>query len=214
MAMISIKNLTKRYGEKVIYEDFSFDIEDGKITVVLGESGSGKTTLLNVIADLTDYEGRVEKDTPVSMVFQSGRLVPNLTVKENLELVCKDIDVLEELKSLGLESKINAYPKTLSGGEARRIAILRALKYPHKVLLLDEPFINLDVALKFSLIKRIKKENADKKNTVLLVTHDITEAVNLADRIVVLNKRKIVLDEKAVNDTTGQKLFDFMMNLR
>ena len=191
--MIKIQNLNLAYGDKKVYENFCLDIEKGKTTVLLGESGCGKTTLIHALANLIDCKNCVSGiEYPVSMVFQNDRLIKNLTVKENLEIVNKNIDTQELLQKIGLAGYENAYIKSLSAGMKRRLAILRALIFDAKVMLFDEPFINLDLKLKYSLMDKIKREKGDK--TLILVTHDIKEAVYLADRIIVLKKGKVDLD--------------------
>ena len=213
--MISIKNLCKKYGENQIFEDFNLDISEGETLAILGESGSGKTTLLNVLAGITDYNGQVNgAKKPFSMVFQKDMLVKNLTVKENLLLVNKDCDVDNFLREVGLAERKDEYIKNLSGGMARRVAIARALAYQSKTLFLDEPFINLDLSLKFSLMDMIKKYKQEK--TVILVTHDIKEAVYLADRIVVISKGKIVLEcdnKNSQAEKIEKQLFETMLKL-
>ena len=213
--MISIKNLCKSYGENLIFDNFNLDIFDGETLAILGESGSGKTTLLNVLAGLTDYNVEVlVVEKPLSMVFQKDMLVKNLTVKENLLLVNKDVDVDNVLVEVGLEEKKDEFIKNLSGGMARRVAIARALVFNAKTLFLDEPFINLDLSLKFSLMDIIKQRK--QKQTMVLVTHDIKEAVYLADRIVVVSKGKIVLEcknQKGEEEKIEKQLFETMLKL-
>ena len=212
--MISLKNISKRYGNNAVYEDFNLDIEKNKILVVLGESGSGKTTLLNILAGLTDFEGSIDElDKKVSMVFQKNRLIPNLTVEENLLLVNPKTDVDFWLDSVGLLKNKKSYPKALSAGMVRRVAILRALICENSLLLMDEPFVNLDLALKFSLIEKIKAVLKDKPCTVVVVTHDIKEAVAIADRIIVLSKGEKVADISQINENTEKQLFGIMMGL-
>ncbi len=215
MAMISVRNLCKRYGENQIFDNFNLDVFDGEVLAILGESGSGKTTLVNILAGLTDFEGQVDGvEKPLSMVFQKDMLVKNLTVKENLLLINKDINVDEVLGQVGLKDRANEYIKNLSGGMARRVSIARALCFDAKTLFLDEPFINLDLALKFSLMDVIKQKKQEK--TVVLVTHDIKEAVYLADRIVVVSKGKIVLEcknQKESAEKIEKQLFETMLKL-
>ena len=209
--MISVRNLNKNYGEKIVYKDFNIDIEENKTLVILGESGSGKTTLLNVLANLTEYSGEISgKVSPVSMVFQKDFLAPNLTVEQNLKLVCKDKDVLGALKSVGLEDSAKQYPKSLSGGMARRVAILRALLYDSPLLLLDEPTNSLDLGLKNTVYKMLKSMLERYKKTVVLVTHDIDEALFLADRIIIIKDSKIEYsynfsDSPIDRDITGEE---------
>ncbi|MBO5713916.1 MAG: ATP-binding cassette domain-containing protein, partial [Clostridia bacterium] len=198
--MISIKNLNKKYGNLTVYENFNLRIEKGKITVILGESGSGKTTLLNVLANLTDYQGEVVGvDKNISFVFQKDRLISNLTVAQNLTLINPSINVDLVLDEYGILDKKDKYPKTLSGGQARRLAIARALNVNASTVFMDEPFINLDVKLKYQLINKIKEQQQKVGSTVIVVTHDVKEAVSIADRIIVLSKGNIVLDQKTVN---------------
>ncbi|MCQ2386975.1 MAG: ATP-binding cassette domain-containing protein [Clostridia bacterium] len=210
---INVKNLTKSYGENRIFENFNLSIEKGKITVVLGESGSGKTTLLKMLANLTDYSGKITNNEKSSFIFQEDRLVKNLTVNENLKLFCKNCDcssLLEEVKLKGCENKLVG---NLSGGMSRRVAIVRGLVVNAPMLLMDEPFTNLDLSLKYSLIKCVKKMHEKKKNTIIMVTHDIKEAVLMADRVIVLSKGKIKYDNKKITPNTEKELFEVMINI-
>ncbi len=192
--MIEIKNITKKYGATEVYSNFNLALEKGKITCILGESGSGKTTLLNCIAGLTEYCGEIPA-VKCSYIFQSPRLVPNLTVKQNLTLVCADEEkVLTMLERVRLQDKKNAYPKTLSGGQAQRVAIARAFLYESEILLMDEPFSSLDLKLKNEMHGLFLQIWRQDKRTVLFVTHDADEAVSLADRLVVLKGGKAVFD--------------------
>lgn len=213
--MIELKNVTKFYGEKKVYKDFSIAFEEDKITAILGESGSGKTTLINMIAGLTDFDGEIKGDiNPVSIVFQNDRLVNNLTVLENIKLVVKNIpeeDIKKELVKIGLKDYINEYPKTLSKGMARRVSLLRAFLYPSKTLLLDEPFVNLDIALKFSLMEVVKNLKKQTEKTVLFITHDVKEAVTLSDRIVVIKDGEIINEVKEIKEKTENELFGLML---
>ncbi len=192
--MLEIKKLTKAYGKTEVYSGFDLSVEEGKITCILGESGSGKTTLLNCIAGLTGYIGQI---TPVkcSYVFQTPRLVPNLTAEQNLSLVCRDkARVCAMLGDVGLGEKRGAYPKSLSGGQAQRVSLARAFLYESDALLMDEPFSSLDLRLKNEMHSLFLQINSRYKRTVLFVTHDVDEAVKLADRLLVLNGGKIVFD--------------------
>lgn len=210
--MIAIKNLTKKYGDKVVYENFNLDIKENKITVILGESGSGKTTLLRAMANLTDYTGEITGvPDKKSMVFQTDRLIPNLTVKENLTLINPDMDVEVALKRVGLDGTKDLYPKSLSGGMARRVAIVRALNFDAPVLFMDEPFINLDISHKFNIIDKIKADQKAKPKTVIVVTHDVKEAVSLADTIIVIKDGKVVFTENKVQKNTEDILYGVLM---
>ena len=197
--MIKLNGINKLYGENRIYRDFGIEFESGKITVILGESGSGKTTLLNIIAGLTDYDGEIDYggEKTVSMTFREDRLVPNLTVGENVKLVNGEADVKGLLAKVNLTEKINEYPKNLSGGQSRRVSIIRALAFPSDIILMDEPLTNLDLSLKFSVIETIKRGKGER--TVIFVTHDVKEAVTVGDRVVIIDKGKVIYDEKKEN---------------
>lgn len=212
--MISLKNITKKYGEKNVFDNFSLDVEEGAVTAVLGASGSGKTTLLNILAGITEYEGEVTGEyLPVSFVFQKDRLVPNLTVKENLLLVNPSAgDAADSLLSAaGLADAADAYPNSLSGGMARRVAILRAFIYPSRTILLDEPFINLDPALKNSLIWYFKEMREKDERTAILVTHDVKEAATLASRAVIIGNGKVFFDKKGLTAADENALYAEMI---
>lgn len=192
-----LSNVSKRYADFFALKNLSCEIEEGEITAVLGESGAGKTTLLNILAGLTAFEGeldgvpgeRVRQREDCSYLFQDAKLLPNLTVEGNLKFVLKKEEwgkIGEALCSVGLEGKEKAHPNELSGGERQRVAIARAFLYPHKLLLMDEPFSSLDLSLKKSLIGLVAKLWQKSRPTVVFVTHDVREAALLARRALVL----------------------------
>ncbi|MGN0961499.1 MAG: ATP-binding cassette domain-containing protein [Christensenellales bacterium] len=149
-------NITKKYGNKVIFKNFSYAFEDGKITVILGDSGVGKTTLINIMLGFTDYEGEVKNDRKIACVFQNDRLIPNLSVKDNLLLVNNNIDIDNELSKVEMLDAKNLKPNNLSAGMSRRVAIIRAMNYPADILLMDEPLRNLDYYMKYKIMEQIK----------------------------------------------------------
>lgn len=192
--MFKIENLSKKYKKLSVYENFHLTIEKGKILALLGESGSGKTTLLNCIAGLTAFEGDVPK-LKCSYVFQSPRLVPNLTVTENLKLICKDENKISDmLKKVRLEDKAESYPVKLSGGQAQRVSLARAFLFESDIILMDEPLTSLDLKLKKEMADLFLSMWQNDKRTVVFVTHDVDEAVAFAHRIIVLCKGKIMYD--------------------
>lgn len=212
--MIELKNITKKYGDKTVYDNFNLTLESGAITAVLGESGSGKTTLLNVIGGLTDYDGEVTGVCePVSFVFQRDMLVRNLTVGENVRLVAENADVESALEQFGLAGAADKYPEQLSAGMARRVAIIRAFAFPSDTVLMDEPFVNLDVALKYYLTEKVKLAVKSAGKTAVIVTHDVKEAVSVADRIIVLSRGEIVSDVSEITKDSENALFNVMLNL-
>ncbi|WFO74688.1 ABC transporter ATP-binding protein [Desulfurococcaceae archaeon MEX13E-LK6-19] len=211
--MIILKNIIKKYGVIKALDNINLEIPQGKITVILGPSGAGKTTLLRIIAGLEEPDqGRIiidGKDVTleppwrrgVSMVFQQPALLPHLTAYENiafgleaLEIPREEIEkrVLWAARLTRIESLLDKYPDQLSGGEQQRVALARALVTRPRILLLDEPLSNLDLALREELrleLRRIQKETGI---TFIHVTHDQDEALELADYLVVLVKGKIV----------------------
>ncbi len=192
--MIEIKNFTKKYAGLSVYEDFNLNINEGEITCILGESGSGKTTLLNAIAGLIKYEGQIP-ELKCSYIFQTPRLVPNLTVYGNLKLICNDESKINEmLERVKLSDKAKSYPIKLSGGQMQRVSIARAFLYDSNVILMDEPFTSLDIKLKSEMISLFKELWQSCRRTAVFVTHDVGEAVGIADRIIIINKGKTVKD--------------------
>lgn len=212
--MIRIKNLTKRYGELTVYENFNLDLEEGGITCILGESGCGKTTLLNCIAGLTDYDGEIT-NVKCSYIFQTPRLVPNLTVGGNLKLICKDENAIDAaLGKVRLTDKKNVYPVSLSGGQAQRVSIARAFLFGGEVILMDEPFTSLDLKLKKEISGLFLQIQSESGRTALFVTHDVDEALNVADRIIAINGGKTVLDaltDEADRDELRKRLISALI---
>ena len=193
--MIRLKDISKRYGALCVYDHFDLDIEEGKITCILGSSGSGKTTLLNILSGLTSYEGEIDPQKKCAYIFQQPRLVPNLTVRGNLKLVCREEEkIVSMLEKVELSDKADAYPVELSGGQAQRVSVARAFLYPSDLLLMDEPFSSLDTALKIRLIEVFCSLWREEKRTVVFVTHDAEEAYMLSHRALAVEGGKIVAD--------------------
>lgn len=192
--MIEIKNLTKRYGNLSVYENFNLNIEEGTVLCILGESGSGKTTLLNCIASLVQFEGSITK-LKCSYVFQTPQLVPNLTVKQNLKLVCKDEQKISDmLEKVHLEEFKDSFPIRLSGGQAQRVSLARAFLYESQIILMDEPLSSLDLKLKKEIAELFLSMWQEEKRTAVFVTHSVDEAVYLAHRIIIIGGSKILYD--------------------
>ena len=192
----------------------SFEVELGEILAVIGGSGCGKSTLLRAIAGLDPpSEGAVVLDgerigaphAKIGIIFQEPRLLPWLRVADNVGFglaeqpkAARAQRVAAALKRVGLADKANVWPRELSGGQAQRVAIARALVPRPEVLLLDEPFSALDAFTRTDLQDHLLDLWADAKPTLLLVTHDVDEAIVLADRIMVMRPRS-VFDEIAVD---------------
>lgn len=200
--MIKIENLTVSYGKKVVYNNFNLQIEDRKVTCILGESGCGKTTLLNAIARLVPLVGDISP-VAVSYVFQSPRLIPYISVLKNLTVTGAELSAATAmLERVGLAEKVSAYPQTLSGGEAQRVSLVRAFLKKSDALLMDEPFSSLDLKTKLSVMDIFKKMQAEEGRCAVFVTHDIDEALYLADRIIVMRGGEILKDLE--NESRGQ----------
>ncbi len=189
---IVIKDLCKAFGAKEVLKDFSLQIKPGTINCLTGVSGCGKTTLLNLIAGVVKPDsGRIEREGKVSYLFQEPRLLPWRTVLENVAIALKDETKAKQvLQMVGLEDSLKLYPEQLSGGMKQRVALARAFAYPSKLLLMDEPFQNLDVKLKNNLLKQFLTLWEMDQKTVLWVTHDITEACLVADNIFCVTKEQ------------------------
>ena len=212
--MASIVDLTKKWGNKTVFDHFSLEIPDKKITALLGKSGVGKTTLLNAIAGVTDHEGEISFGTAVSYVFQEHRLIPFMTVRDNLEYVLTDtikdkneVNRLIEgvLKSLRLEKYADTAADKLSGGEKQRVALARALAYPSDVVLMDEPFNSLDVGLKTAVMDENRALFEKYGKTCLFVTHSVDEALYFADNIVFLKPNQA----EYLGAVTGERTYGY-----
>jgi NitT/TauT family transport system ATP-binding protein len=201
--MLVIKNLQKTYAEQslVAIKDISFKVHQNEIVMIIGPSGCGKSTLLNIISKNDDnYSGTVDfTEDRLGYVFQEDRLLPWKTVEQNIRLVnlkgSKE-EVYKILNDVDILPFKDYLPKNLSGGMRQRCSIARALYYGSDLLLLDEPFKSLDHSLRNEMLKLVAKINRDTNISILYVTHDIDEALMLADRILVLSKRpSVVVDD-------------------
>jgi NitT/TauT family transport system ATP-binding protein len=199
---ISIRNLNKSYENEEIFKNFKLDLYDEKVNCIIGNSGCGKSTLLNIIAGLTEIQnGEISgvSLSDISYVFQEDRLIEWLTVKENLELALKkyfdnsilDGKVDEVLKLVGIYDIKNKYPSALSGGMKQRVNIARAFGKPSKLILMDEPFKSLDYKLKYTIIDEFKNLLNKEKRMVILVTHDLDEAIYFRGNIIVFGNKPV-----------------------
>lgn len=223
MEILKIENLKKKYGkgENLVnaVDDVSFSIERGEFVAVVGPSGSGKSTLLHLIGgvdrpndgkiyiegtDISNYNSKelaLFRRRKVGIVYQFYNLIPNLTVKHNIELplTLDGRRVNEKLfndivNKLGISKKLNNFPSELSGGQNQRVAIARSLIYEPSLLLLDEPTGNLDRKNSNEIIEILKYFNHTSNQTIILVTHDESVALE-SDRIITIVDGKIAGDE-------------------
>nr|WP_296001212.1 ABC transporter ATP-binding protein [Rugamonas sp.] len=198
-AAVQARRLSKRFGANLILDQLNIDIGAGEFVALLGRSGSGKTTLLRALAGLDRItSGTLDVPQARAAVFQEPRLMPwkrawrNVTLGMKLERTRER--ALQALEEVGLAHRENAWPATLSGGEAQRVALARALLREPQLLLLDEPFAALDALTRIRMHQLILTLWRRHRPAVLLVTHDVDEAVLLADRVLVLEQGRIVAD--------------------
>ncbi|CAJ2231139.1 ABC transporter ATP-binding protein [Companilactobacillus paralimentarius] len=216
MAYIEVKNESKKYqmGETTIVanDKLTFDVDKGKLTVILGPSGAGKSTVLNIlggmdtptdgqvvidgtdIAEFSERELTTYRRNDVGFIFQFYNLIPNLTTKENVELasaIVKDaLDATATLKAVGLGNRIDNFPSQLSGGEQQRVAIARALAKNPKLLLCDEPTGALDYETGKQVLTLLQEASHKDNKTVIVITHNSALA-KMADRVIRIHDAKV-----------------------
>ena len=215
--MIEFKQVSKRYRDKAILENINFQIEDGEFIVLIGESGCGKTTTLKMINKLiTPSSGKVEingrdiaKIDTIALrrrmgyVIQQTGLFPHLTIRENIEIIArmtnKDKDKIEEnahrlmkMVNLDPDQYLDAYPSELSGGQQQRAGVVRAFMPEPEIILMDEPFSALDPLTRSQIQTALLDMQEKLKRTIVFVTHDMEEAIRLADRVCIMDGGRII----------------------
>jgi ABC-type Fe3+/spermidine/putrescine transport system ATPase subunit len=215
MSILSLQDITKHFGDKKVISDFTFSCEAGKFICILGSSGCGKTTLLRLIAGLeipdsgrivinNKLAGETRKilispaQREIGFIFQDLALWPHFTVYRNIAFGLKikkikniESTVKEILEFFNLTDHQDKYPGQLSGGQQQLVAIARSLVLRPKILMMDEPLANLDVKLKSRIKKQIRKLKKKFMITIIYVTHNHLDALEMADEIIVLNNGKI-----------------------
>ncbi|MGW0042570.1 ABC transporter ATP-binding protein [Rhodococcus sp. NPDC003348] len=196
---VRVRGLRKSFGERAVLGGVDLEIRPDEIVALLGRSGGGKSTLLRVLAGLdTDYTGEVAVPAARSVVFQEPRLFPWKSVWRNVVTgLGRRPDralAMTALEEVGLTGRADAWPATLSGGEAQRVALARALVREPRLVLLDEPFGALDALTRIRMHEFLAKLCLLHRPAVLLVTHDVDEALALADRVLVLGDGAIAVD--------------------
>jgi len=215
--MIKFENVHKSYGNKTVLDNLNFEIKQGEFIVLIGPSGCGKTTTLKTINRLIDPDGGkiyidgkdIKSINPVKLrrsigyVIQQIGLFPNMTVEQNISIVpkllkypkekCRQIarDLLE-LVNMPYEENAHKYPYQLSGGQQQRIGVLRALAATPPIVLMDEPFGALDPITRETLQEEVRRIQKKLKKTIVFVTHDMEEALRMADKIIFMNEGKII----------------------
>ena len=230
--IVKVEHLNKEYiadgNPFFVLNDINLTIKEGEFVTIAGHSGCGKSTLLKIICGLVDYsDGIVERngkkvngpDPQCGMVFQDHRLLPWLKIKDNVGFGIKNLPkkereelILRHLELVGLKGFENAYPSQLAGGMSQRAAIERGLAGNPSILLLDEPFGALDALTRIQMQREILRIQKEKGTTMIMVTHDIDEAIFLGERIVVMSARpgeikKIIKTDKYARHNRGSAEF-------
>jgi sulfonate transport system ATP-binding protein len=196
IAAVDVRGVSRRFGKTLALDNVDLSIRPGEFVALLGRSGSGKSTLLRTLAGLdSPSAGSVRVPNERMVVFQEPRLLPWKTALENVALGLAANGAAHAkaaLAEVGLEHRLHAYPATLSGGEAQRTALARALVRDPKFLLLDEPFAALDALTRMRMHGLIESLWVRHHLAVLLITHDVEEAILLADRALVIDRGRII----------------------
>jgi sulfonate transport system ATP-binding protein len=193
---VTVRAVVRRFGERTVLDRLDLDLAPSEFAILLGQSGCGKSTLLRLLGglDLPDG-GSVTVPRKRAIVFQADRLLPWQRVWRNVTIGVRDRDprgaALAVLEEVGLATHADAWPKTLSGGEAQRVALARALVADPALVLLDEPFAALDAITRLKMHGLVRALRARHDSTMLMVTHDVDEAIGLGDRILVMRDGRI-----------------------
>ncbi|MFE6921722.1 ABC transporter ATP-binding protein [Nocardia sp. NPDC057663] len=198
---VSITGLRKAFGDKTVLDGVDLTIRRGEFVVLLGPSGTGKTTLLRLLTGLEVPDaGKVLVPARRTTVYQEPRLIPSKRVLANVIVGLRRTKAQREaglraLREVHLDGKAGQWPATLSGGEAQRAALARALVREPELLLLDEPFAALDALTRLQMQDLVGDLVARHRPAVLMVTHDVDEAIRLADRVIILDHGRFAVDE-------------------
>ena len=238
MTKLKVEHLKKNFGDLEVLKDLSIEVQEGEVVCIIGSSGSGKSTFLRCMKaleeitggkviiddfDLTDPKQDINKVREnIGMVFQQFNLFPHLTVLENITLAPKELKkesnessqkrALELLETVGLSEKANDYPKSLSGGQKQRVAIARALAMDPDIMLFDEPTSALDPEMVGDVLEVMQKL-ADQGMTMLVVTHEMGFAKEVADRVIFMDGGYIVEEgkpEDVFNNPQNERTKNFL----
>jgi sulfonate transport system ATP-binding protein len=212
-----VSGLTRTYGPRAVLDGVDLTVADGEFVALIGRSGSGKSTLLRALAGLDDAvagDGSIDVPDRISVVFQDSRLLPWQRVLDNVVLGLtgespKEIEARgrEALAEVGLAGRERAWPNELSGGEQQRVALARSLVRDPQLLLADEPFGALDALTRIRMHVLLRRLCERHRPAVLLVTHDVDEAIVLADRVIVLDEGAVAV-EVAIDIPTPRDVAD------
>jgi sulfonate transport system ATP-binding protein len=216
---VQVAGLRRRYGERTVIQGLNLRIRRGEFVALLGESGCGKTTLLRALAGLDAIDGgRIDGPAQAAVVFQEPRLIPWDSLWRNVALGFDDKIgkplAQAALEEVGLGTRIDDWPRKLSGGQAQRVALARALVREPRLLLLDEPFAALDALTRIRMHALVRQLLARHRPGVLLVTHDVDEAILLADRILVMRDGAIASDYQVLPEAAHDRAHPAAEELR
>jgi NitT/TauT family transport system ATP-binding protein len=215
---IEIRGLTKQFGDSDVYRGFNLDLQEGEFVSIFGPNGCGKSTFINLISGIIPidfgtvlYDGKTIAQTRLSYVFQNYReaLFPWMSAIRNIQYPLKILGLDKKTQSLRVEAllaefnikiDLNRYPYELSGGQQQMVSILRALITDPEVLFLDEPFSALDYEMTLFMRERLQHVFLKRRNTMILVSHDLEEAVQLANRVLMLTRRPTRVAETVMVD--------------
>lgn len=222
---LSLNNVTHGYGQVRVVHNLSLRVNSGEIVVLVGPSGCGKTTILNLLSGYIKPEaGQVTREGVIRTVYQKDGLFPWLTVVENISLGLRTVqdevwrkkELYELIKLIHLEGFENHYPHQLSGGMRQRVELARVLAGESDILLMDEPFSALDYQTRLRMRMELVRLLEQRPRTIVFVTHDIEEAAQLADRVLVLSNRpatisrELRIDSSKPRNPTGKDVVDAM----
>jgi sulfonate transport system ATP-binding protein len=206
---VRLDRLGKRFGERAVLHDVALDVQPGEFVAIVGRSGCGKSTLLRLLAGLEAPTSGVvslggapsgARRDDVRIMFQEARLLPWRTVLQNVQLGLEARDAparaRDALAQVGLADRAGDWPAVLSGGQRQRVALARALVHRPRLLLLDEPLGALDALTRIEMQRLIESVWRELRFTAVLVTHDVAEAVALADRVLLVEDGRVTLDER------------------
>lgn len=217
--VVRAEAIRRRFGDRQVLRGVELDLAPGEFVALLGRSGSGKSTLLRILAGLDrQAAGRATVPERRAVVFQDARLLPWQRLLANVTLGLGTRDAaqrgLQALAEVGLAERAGDWPKNLSGGEAQRVALARALVREPGLLLLDEPFGSLDALTRIKMHELLQQLCARHHPSVLLVTHDVDEAIALADRVLVLSQGQISLDLAVIIEGPRRRADPAMVAIR